>query len=86
MNFDVIICLICVHRCHSGHKLVPTGFTTRGCMCNSLNLCGANKHLEMPAHIKNFKEMSKNNIYYPSEEELNHLCTVKFIFIIILVA
>lgn len=71
-----MICLICVHRCHTGHKVIPLGYQISECTCSSaLNTCNAIKSLDMPNHIKhtNIKPIS---LIYPSDDEINNLCQV----------
>jgi hypothetical protein len=77
-----MICLICVHRCHAGHKVTPLGYQISECTCSStLNQCNAIKSLEMPNHIKhaNFKPTA---LIYPTDDEINNLCKVIFINIV----
>ncbi len=71
-----MICLICVHRCHPGHKVTPLGYTITECCCSSsMNSCNAVKSLEMPNYIKhaNIKPIS---LKYPTDDEINNLCKV----------
>jgi hypothetical protein len=71
-----MICLICLHRCHPGHKVIPLGYQISECTCSStLNKCNAIKSLEIPNHIKhaNFKSVT---LIYPIDDEINNLCKV----------
>jgi hypothetical protein len=71
------ICLICVHRCHNGHKVVPTGYQFLECRCeNSLHVCQATQALTVPNHVKYANLKEAQTIPYPSEYELNGHCKV----------
>jgi hypothetical protein len=71
-----MICLICVHRCHQGHKVIPIGYQISECACSSsLNTCNAIKPLEMPNHVKN-ANIKAISLIYPTDDEINNLCKV----------
>jgi len=47
------ICIICAHRCHQGHNLMPMGYCPEfQCNCSETKMCSANSSLPLPMHIK----------------------------------
>ena len=45
------ICLVCAHRCHEGHELIPLGSEVSTCECHTLCRCKSNEQLNLPTHI-----------------------------------
>lgn len=73
------ICLVCVHRCHVGHKVIPNGYAFFDCKCSVGSfVCNATKCLEIPFHIKNYN-FTPLTMIYPENDELKNICKVKLI-------
>ena len=50
VNHPFLVCIVCAHRCHSGHFLTPLGFDVFSCNCSSK--CRASRSLPLPQHIR----------------------------------
>ena len=48
------VCLVCAHRCHSSHYLVPLGFDILQCECSFISghSCNSLNALRKPAHLR----------------------------------
>ena len=53
-NIFYSVCLVCAHRCHNNHLLIPIGFDVIQCQCCNIlnNKCNAMMPLALPNHIK----------------------------------
>jgi hypothetical protein len=48
------VCVVCAHRCHSGHFLIPLGYDITSCECFTIkgHTCNSSMALKKPNHVR----------------------------------